>query len=112
LTYFYRRDLNGVWAMPFAAHPGGEGVNGRGLIGYGGEVYWTNATHARYWDGAAWSAEPTLDGNIGSTGYMSVVDQELYVGSSSTIDLDRRYYWKTASATEWSELNLTVPNNT
>jgi hypothetical protein len=111
-TYFYRRDLAGVWAAFGAAHAGMEGQNPRGVIGYGGEVYWTNATRARYWDGAAWSAESTLDGPTIGVGYMSIVDNELYVGISTSVDLIGRYYWRISSATAWSVLNLEVPNNT
>ena len=111
-TYFYRRDLAGVWANYAAPHAGAEGAVGKGIIGFGGEVYWTNNTRVRYWDGAAWSAEATLDGLCGYASYMSIVDNKLYIGASVTLSPPGGYYWKTSAATNWSFLNHQVPDNT
>lgn len=109
-TYFYRRDLDGNWDMPFATHVGAEGANGRGIIGFGGKVYWTNMLYARYWDGAAWSIETTLNGQ-GST-YMSAIDNKLYVCTDPSHSLVGGYYWKTTAATTWAFMNLPIPDNT
>jgi len=109
-TYFYRRDLDGNWDMPFATHAGAEGASGRGIIGFGGEVYWTNATNARYWDGTAWSIEATLDDQGGT--YLSLIGGNLYVRTSTTYSLVGGYYWRTPTATNWAFLNLPVPDNT
>ena len=109
-TFFYRRDLAGVWTAFGATHAGAEGANGRGIIGFGSEVYWTNVTNARYWDGAAWSIEATLDAQLAE--YMSVIDNKLYVSCNSIGSNIGGYYWKTTAATNWSWMNLPVPNNT
>jgi len=108
-TFFYRRDLAGVWAAFGAPHVGVEGAGGRGIIGYGGEVYWTNWTNARYWDGAAWSIETTL--NSQGCEKMSVIDEILYLNASTIMPWIGGYYWKTAAATDWTWMNLPVPNN-
>lgn len=112
-TWFYRRDLAGNWAVFGAAHAGGEGGTGRGIIGFGGEVYWTNGTHVRYWDGAAWAVEVPLDGNCGTTSYMSVINNRLYIGAPvSALHPHGGYYWKTSSVTNWSFLTHELPDNT
>lgn len=109
-TFFYRRDLAGNWAVFGAPHAGAEGLGNHGVIGFGGEVYWTNATSARYWDGAAWSIEATLDAQGGT--WLSVLDDILYVRTSTAYSLVGGYYWRTTAATEWAFLNLPVPDNT
>jgi hypothetical protein len=110
-TFFYRRDLAGNW-IAHSTHVGVEGAGGRGIVGFGGEIYWTNWTEQRYWDGAAWSVEPTLTTQCGSTCYLSVIDDALYVLTSTSASLIGGYYWRTAMATDWSFLNLPVPDNT
>lgn len=109
-TFFYRRNLAGVWAAFGAPHAGVDGVTNQGIIGFGGEVYWTNANNARYWDGAAWSLEPTLNGQGGD--YMSIINNILYVATSTSHSLVGGYYWKTAAVTNWSWINLPVADNT
>jgi hypothetical protein len=109
-TFFYRRDLDGNWAAFGAPHVGVEGAGGRGIVGFGGEVYWTNSTNARYWDGAAWSVEATLDAQSGT--WLSVLDDILYVRTSTSQSLIGGYYWKTTTSTEWAFMNLPVPDNT
>jgi hypothetical protein len=109
-TYFYRRDLDGNWAMTPPLYVGVEGSAGRGIIGFGGEIYWTNNTSARYWDGAAWSIEATLDAQGGD--YMSALDDILYVCTSTIHSLVGGYYWRTPASTEWAFMNLPVPDNT
>lgn len=108
VAFFYRRDLAGNWAV-FAIPLAAGGIQ-RGLIGFGGEVYYTTSTNVWYWDGAAWAPEATLDGNCGTLPYISVIDHRLYICAWTVNTWG--YYWKTAPVTNWSWLSLPVPNNT
>lgn len=112
-THFYRRHLSGGWEIFGSPHVGTEGnTSGRGIIEFGGTVYWINSSHVRYWDGAAWALEPTLDGVCTGIAFPSLINHRLYVRVSSSVDLTTGYYWRTTPVTEWSTLNLEVPDNT
>ena len=108
-----RRDRNGVWTdLPTGLAPEATPESTRGVIEFGGIRYWTDTGFVRYWDGSAWVAEPTLDGQCGPSAWMSVINNILYIGADSAYAHGGGYFWKTAAATNWSFLSLPIPDNT
>jgi len=109
-----RRDRAGTWTdLPTGLPPELFPTTTRGVIEFGGIRYWTDSGFVRYWDGAAWVPEPTLDGACGYCSWMSVIDNVLYIGASATFSPPYGgYYWKTPSVTNWSFLSHEVPDNT